>query len=382
MQITISTIFDSQDKSKTATFAIIAATLTGISVTSNPTKTAFVPGEGIDYSGIVVTASYSDGSTLDVTSECSITPSAGKAFNPSTDTNVAIVYKDKTASLTLTVAVATLTGISITSNPLKTCYVSGEHVNYKGMVVTATYSNGSAFDVASSCAFSPAQGETVSDTVTITYNDGTTTASCTLSLTVLSYSLVVETPPTKTTYTPGETVDYSGAVIKMVYSDGTEHDVTNFCSYTPVVDGETTTVTVSCAPAKEPFAETANGYVSNSPAWVFSSNTYTPTSIYQVTTGHKYFIAVGVMPNTSGKIDFDVSFTATDVSQATSDVSGKSIAYTTKSQNSGTVYTPTSDGYVNVRTYRSGQRCPNYLYDTDSENKTVTTSFTLTTQGV
>ena len=40
---------------------------TGIEITSPPTKTTYNAGEKIDLTGIVVTATFSDGSTQDVT---------------------------------------------------------------------------------------------------------------------------------------------------------------------------------------------------------------------------------------------------------------------------------------------------------------------------
>ena len=366
---------DSPDKSKTATFAITATTLTGISITSNPRKTEYVSGESIDYSGLVVTASYSDGSTLDVTGKCSITPSAGKAFDPSTDTNVAITYMGNALSLTLTVA--TLTGIAVTSNLSKTQYVSGHHVDYTGIVVTSTYSNGSTFDVTNSCTFSPAQGETVSDTVTITYTDGTTTASCNLSLIVTSYSLVVETPPTKTTYTPGEAVDYSGAVIKMVYSDGTEHNVTDYCSYTPTVDGETTTVTVSCAPAEE-YDNTVvgKGYINSNPwYWYPATDAKHVVRIYQAIAEHRYLVAIGIQAARLEGI-----FTTSDISQATSKIAGTGLRNASVSSCYSYAYSPSDNGFLNVCTYIDyPKESPQYIYDADNPNKSVSTTFTLTT---
>ncbi|MBR0034387.1 MAG: bacterial Ig-like domain-containing protein, partial [Synergistaceae bacterium] len=353
------------------------ATLESITITANPTKMHYISGETINYSGLAVTASYANGNSWSVTSSCNITPRAGKAFDPSTDTNVTISYTDNgiTQTASLTLLAGELQGIEVTKYMDNQCTTT---MDYTGMVVTATYSDGTA-DVTDSCTFSPSAGAAVSNTVTITYTEKEITKNCTFTLDKAYLGLIVETPPTKTTYTPGETVDYSGAMIKMVYSDGTEHDVTDFCSYMPVVDGETTTVTVSCAPAEKAFAEAVYGYIARSIAWEYSSVPYTsrPTSIYRVTAGHTYFIAVGFASN----IDFDVSFTTTDVSQATSDVTGNVISYTTKSKGAGIVYTPTSDGYINVRTCRVSGRYPNYLYDANAENKTVTTTFTLTTQG-
>ena len=49
-------------------FDLNAILLSGLAVTSNPAKTVYKKGEYISYNGLVVTATYSDESTDDVTS--------------------------------------------------------------------------------------------------------------------------------------------------------------------------------------------------------------------------------------------------------------------------------------------------------------------------
>ncbi len=46
-----------------------------------PTKTDYHNGEILDYTGLVVEAVYRDGTTLDVTDDCTITPAEGEVFN-------------------------------------------------------------------------------------------------------------------------------------------------------------------------------------------------------------------------------------------------------------------------------------------------------------
>ena len=58
---------------------------TGIEFTSPPTKTTYNAGENIDLTGIVVTATFSDGSTKEVTSECTFSPASGT-----------VIYEDTT----------------------------------------------------------------------------------------------------------------------------------------------------------------------------------------------------------------------------------------------------------------------------------------------
>ena len=63
------------------------------------------------------------------------------------------------------------TGIEITSAPTKTTYNAGENIDLTGIVVTATFSDGSAKEVTSECTFSPASGTVIyEDAVKITAN--------------------------------------------------------------------------------------------------------------------------------------------------------------------------------------------------------------------
>lgn len=59
---------------KTTSQAIVVKELSVIAVTTAPTKTTYTDGQSFDPTGMVVTATYSDASTADVTSSCTFTP--------------------------------------------------------------------------------------------------------------------------------------------------------------------------------------------------------------------------------------------------------------------------------------------------------------------
>lgn len=52
--------------------------LLGIIVTRPPNKTTYRSGDVFDYSGVIVLAIYADGHTVDITSECDFAPTSGK----------------------------------------------------------------------------------------------------------------------------------------------------------------------------------------------------------------------------------------------------------------------------------------------------------------
>lgn len=74
-------------------------TLSSIAVTTQPTKKSYTTCETLDLSGCVVTATYSDAPTEDVTSSCTFYPADGAALTKSV-TSVAVSYSGKEATIT------------------------------------------------------------------------------------------------------------------------------------------------------------------------------------------------------------------------------------------------------------------------------------------
>ena len=65
------------------------------------------------------------------------------------------------------------------------------------------------------------------------YNAGEATATITVNAAPALSSIAITTPPTKTTYTEGETFDATGMVVTATYSDASTDDVTASCTWTP-----------------------------------------------------------------------------------------------------------------------------------------------------
>lgn len=93
---------NSKPKKKTSNNSQTSATssqpekvISSIAVTTNPTKTSYAVGESFDPSGMVVTATYSDGSTSDVTGQCTFSPSV----MAESTTSVTVSYEGKTTTV-------------------------------------------------------------------------------------------------------------------------------------------------------------------------------------------------------------------------------------------------------------------------------------------
>lgn len=92
-----------------AAYVISAApqkTLSSIAVTAQPTKTTYTVGDALDLTGCVVTATYSDNSTENVTSSCTFAPANGATLSTEGTQTVTVSYEGKSTSFNVTVNAA------------------------------------------------------------------------------------------------------------------------------------------------------------------------------------------------------------------------------------------------------------------------------------
>ena len=80
--------------------------ITGIEVTTLPTKTSYTDGESLDLTGMVVTGNLSNGETITITEDCTTTPVEGAILttDPSGEIEVVVSYFELTDRFTITVA--------------------------------------------------------------------------------------------------------------------------------------------------------------------------------------------------------------------------------------------------------------------------------------
>ena len=130
---------------KTATFEITVSevSITAISVTTTPTKTNYHIGKEFDSAGIVVTATASDGNTIDVTKDC--TYSGFDSSSPGTKT-ITVSYNGLTGTFDVTI----MTPLSISCDSYyNTAYFVGDESKVDVASISATYSDGTDTDIKS-----------------------------------------------------------------------------------------------------------------------------------------------------------------------------------------------------------------------------------------
>ncbi|MDO4272714.1 MAG: bacterial Ig-like domain-containing protein [Eubacteriales bacterium] len=119
----------------------------------------------------------------------------------------------------------TVTGIRITHGPDKDRYEVGADLDTTGLEVTADLSDGSTQIIADYTLSGYDSAATGQKTVTVAYQEHT--AVFTVTVYELS-SIAITTPPAKVEYTVGETLDLTGMVVTVTYSDGVAEIVTDY----------------------------------------------------------------------------------------------------------------------------------------------------------
>ena len=205
-----------------------------LAVTTPPTKTVYEAGDSFDKTGMVVTVTYDDASTREVTNyNCS------PVVLSINDTYVTISYREMMTTVTTTQPVTVknlLKKIQIITPPTETAYEIGDTIDLTGMVVYAFYSDGTSHEILD-YSYSPHVVSSASDTeVTITYTEDGITKTAIQDITVGNtpnlVSIAVSVPPTKVIYKAGEYFDPSGMVVTATFDNGTTKNVSGY-TYSP-----------------------------------------------------------------------------------------------------------------------------------------------------
>jgi len=114
-----------------------------VEVVKEPEKTSYYEGDVFDPSGMELKVKYKDGKTSIITRGFAV---SSEAMSAGTD-KVTVNYGGKTADVEVKVAPLEVVSIEITTPPAKTSYTEGDNFDISGMVVTATYNNGSKKEV-------------------------------------------------------------------------------------------------------------------------------------------------------------------------------------------------------------------------------------------
>ena len=165
------------------------ATISSIAVKTAPTKTTYTAGDGFNANGLVITATYSDSTTVDIEYEGN---EDAFEFDPAdnlqtSDVSVTISYGGKTCTQVITVAAAkTLSSITLNTDNVNKTFYQNDTFEHDNLVVTAHYSDSSSDVVSSSATVStPDMSTTGEKNVTVSYTYSGTTKTASYTITVL-----------------------------------------------------------------------------------------------------------------------------------------------------------------------------------------------------
>ena len=179
-------------------------TLTSIAVTTQPTKTTYVPGESFDRTGMVVKANYSDGTSEEINTY-TVSEIDKDIIGEQTLT---VSYLGKTTDLKITVKSVS----RITAQTSKSIYYLGENIDKNTITVTAYYSDGTSSVLNSNEFEVTGFGNTLGkQTLTVTYLDKT--AYLTIQLleaNIAALNKLYETSSTTSELTTAQIGSYSG----------------------------------------------------------------------------------------------------------------------------------------------------------------------------
>jgi hypothetical protein len=151
-----------------------SATVTSVTKESDPSELTYIAGQTFDPAGLAIWANYSDGTREKVT-DYTISKTAALE---TTDTSITVSGVSGGIAYSYDFAVVVeanaLASIAITTVPVNLLYAAGETFNPTGMVVKASYTNGTTVTLtAGAYTLSPDTSLTPADTtITVSYTEG------------------------------------------------------------------------------------------------------------------------------------------------------------------------------------------------------------------
>ena len=217
---------DSTIKAYTTT-ELIDESLKNIEIVTPPSKTSYFEGENFDKTGMIVKANYNSKTNPSVVLDNSSYGITNGSNLQAGQTSVTITYEDKSVQQQISVEKNTVTKLEITTPPTKTEYREGYNFENAGMIVKATFKDGTTKEI-TDYKIENGNGLKVDQTeITISYGEKTVSHPITVIPNPLT-EIKITTPPKKINYVVGQDFDKTGMVIKAVYEDGLENEITDY----------------------------------------------------------------------------------------------------------------------------------------------------------
>ncbi len=218
------------EKSATFTVTVNQPTLSSVTVSQKPSKTAYVAGDTLNTSGLKLTAAYSNGTTKEITSGFTCTPTKLNTLGQQT---VTVSYGGKSASFTVTVNEPPVSSVTISKKPTKLTYWVGDSFNSAGMKLKITYTNNTTKEITSGFTCTPTKMTTTGQQkIVVSYGGKATGFYVTVNALTVT-SVAVSQKPAQLIYAVGEAFNPAGMKLKVTYSNNSTKEITSGFTCTP-----------------------------------------------------------------------------------------------------------------------------------------------------
>lgn len=209
------------NKSTNQSITVEKNSVTDLKIKTPPTKTEYKEGQNFDKNGMVVEATFKDGTTKDVT-DYTIENGTNLKAN---QTQVTISYGEKSIEQIITVTPNPLIEIKVNKAPDKTKYVVGQNFDKTGMVITGTYQDESTQEIIDYTIENGTKLVKDQSSVTIKYEGKTVEQPITVEEKAVT-EIKINKKPSKTQYIQNkENLDLSGGTIIVNYNDGSNEEI-------------------------------------------------------------------------------------------------------------------------------------------------------------
>ena len=213
---------------------IVNDKIASINVVTQPNKTVFKYGETLDITGATVKVTLESGDTTNINlPDGSATVSAFDNTQTGSKQNLTVTINDKTAPETIDVEAYNYVKETTLTEPTKVDYKYNENLDVTGGRIKVNWANGTVSNVnlttsmvtvynktqlgvqtltiSYTFTYTLSNGAQIQDPITMTYEVEVTNPAKTITI----------TPPTKTEYEHGDSLDFTGGEIEVTYEDGT-----------------------------------------------------------------------------------------------------------------------------------------------------------------
>ena len=198
---------------------VVGTYVSAVKLYSMPYKLDYFENEYLNTDGLGLTVTYNNGYQEKIYKGFSCSPTT---LSKTGTQKITVSYGGCSTSFNVNVKPSVkVDSISLDSPPDKVNYFIGENLDPKGLGVLCKYSNGGQEYIYSGLSCSPnVFTKAGTETVTVTYGGKTCTFTVEVNDAYTSVGMGVVTPPAKTEYEVGDTLDLTGLTLYVDYMGG------------------------------------------------------------------------------------------------------------------------------------------------------------------